>query len=41
MIDLILKPTLDWIRDDYSSNKFRFGVELSVTKQKAWVSLFN
>jgi len=28
MIDTIFKPTLDWIRDDYSSNKFRFGIEL-------------
>jgi hypothetical protein len=28
MIDTIFKPTLDWIRDDFSSNKFRFGVEL-------------
>jgi hypothetical protein len=24
----ILKPTIDWIRDDWSSNKFRFIVEL-------------
>jgi len=28
MIDNIFKPTLEWIRDDYSSNKFRFGIEL-------------
>jgi len=28
MIDNILKPTFDWIRDDYSSNKFRFVIEL-------------
>jgi hypothetical protein len=28
MIDTIFKPTLEWIRDDYSSNKFRFGIEL-------------
>ena len=28
MIDNILKPTFDWIRDDYSSNRFRFGIEL-------------
>jgi len=28
MIDTIFKPTIDWIRDDYSSNKFRFGIEL-------------
>ena len=27
MIDL-LKPTFDWIRDDYASNRFRFFVEL-------------
>lgn len=27
MIDL-LKPTFDWIRDDYKSYPFRFGVEL-------------
>jgi hypothetical protein len=27
MIDL-LKPTFDWIRDDYSSHTFRFAVEL-------------
>ena len=28
MIDLILKPTLDWIKDDYRTHPFRFGVEL-------------
>jgi len=28
MIDTIFKPTLDWIRDDYRSNPFRFAVEL-------------
>jgi hypothetical protein len=28
MIDTIFKPTLDWIRDDYSSNRFRFVIEL-------------
>ena len=27
MIDL-LKPTFDWIKDDYSSNRIRFAVEL-------------
>jgi hypothetical protein len=27
MIDLF-RPTLQWIKDDYSSNKFRFAVEL-------------
>ena len=31
MIDL-LRPTLDWIRHDYTSNRFRFCVELL-----AWV----
>jgi hypothetical protein len=24
----LLKPTFDWIHDDWKSNKFRFGVEL-------------
>jgi hypothetical protein len=24
----LLKPTFDWIRDDWSSNKFRFIIEL-------------
>ena len=28
MIDNIFKPTFDWIRDDWTSNKFRFIVEL-------------
>ena len=28
MIDLILKPTLDWIKDDYHTHPFRFGIEL-------------
>jgi hypothetical protein len=27
MIDLF-KPTFDWIRDDWTSNKFRFIIEL-------------
>jgi hypothetical protein len=27
MIDL-LKPTFDWIKDDYATNRFRFCVEL-------------
>ena len=27
MLD-IFQPTLQWIKDDYSSNKFRFAVEL-------------
>jgi hypothetical protein len=28
MIDTIFKPTLDWIKEDYASNRFRFCVEL-------------
>jgi cellulose synthase/poly-beta-1,6-N-acetylglucosamine synthase-like glycosyltransferase len=28
MIDKIFKPTLDWIRDDFKSNRIRFAVEL-------------
>ena len=28
MIDLILKPTLEWIQDDYRTHPFRFFVEL-------------
>ena len=28
MIDTFFKPTLEWIRDDFRSNPFRFGVEL-------------
>lgn len=28
MIDLILKPTLEWIQDDYRTHPFRFCVEL-------------
>ena len=24
----ILKPTIDWIQDDWRSNKFRFAIEL-------------
>jgi hypothetical protein len=27
MIELF-RPTLQWIKDDYSSNKFRFAIEL-------------
>lgn len=27
MIDLF-KPTFDWIRNDYTSNRFRFSIEL-------------
>jgi len=28
MIDNIFKPTFDWIKDDYRTHPFRFGVEL-------------
>jgi hypothetical protein len=28
MIDTIFKPTIDWIKDDWSSNRFRFVIEL-------------
>ena len=28
MIDTLFSPTLRWIKDDWSSNKFRFVVEL-------------
>ena len=28
MIDTIFKPTLDWIKDDWASNRLRFIVEL-------------
>jgi len=28
MIDTIFKPTLEWIRDDFRSNSFRFCIEL-------------
>jgi hypothetical protein len=28
MIDTIFKPTLEWIRDDYRTDPFRFAVEL-------------
>ena len=28
MIDTIFKPTIDWIKDDYTSHPFRFIVEL-------------
>jgi len=28
MIDTIFKPTIEWIRDDWQSDKFRFCVEL-------------
>jgi hypothetical protein len=24
----LLRPTIDWIREDYNSNPFRFGVEV-------------
>jgi hypothetical protein len=28
MIDNIFKPTLDWIKDDWKSDKFRFTLEV-------------
>ena len=28
MIGTIFKPTIDWIKDDFASNRFRFFVEL-------------
>lgn len=28
MIDTIFKPTIDWIRDDWKSNKIRFILEI-------------
>jgi hypothetical protein len=28
MIDTVFRPTLEWIRDDYLSNPFRFSIEL-------------
>ena len=28
MIDNIFKPTLEWIKDDYRTHPFRFGIEL-------------
>jgi hypothetical protein len=28
MIDLVIKPTLDWIKEDYASHPFRFCIEL-------------
>ena len=28
MIDTILKPTIDWIKEDYTSHPFRFAVEI-------------
>jgi hypothetical protein len=28
MIDTIFKPTIDWIKEDYASNRFRFCIEL-------------
>lgn len=28
MIDTIFKPTIDWIKDDWTSNRLRFTVEL-------------
>ena len=28
MIDTIFKPTIDWIKDDYKSNRLRFCLEV-------------
>jgi hypothetical protein len=28
MIDTVFKPTFDWIRDDWASNRLRFVIEL-------------
>jgi len=28
MIDNLFKPTLEWIKDDYRTHPFRFGIEL-------------
>jgi hypothetical protein len=28
MLDTVLRPTLDWIQDDFRSNPIRFAVEL-------------
>ena len=28
MIDTLFRPTLQWIKDDWRSNKFRFTIEL-------------
>jgi hypothetical protein len=28
MLDTVLRPTLEWIQDDFKSNRFRFAVEL-------------
>ena len=28
MLDVFLKPTIDWIRDDWDSHPFRFCIEL-------------
>jgi len=28
MIDVVLRPTLEWIKDDWAYNRFRFIVEL-------------
>ena len=33
MINDVFRPTLEWIHDDWKSNKFRFGVKLL-----AWAS---
>ena len=28
MLDVLLKPTIDWIKDDWNSHPFRFVMEL-------------
>lgn len=28
MIDTLIRPTLDWIKEDFSSNKVRFSLEV-------------
>ena len=28
MLDTVFRPTLEWIRDDFKSNRIRFGIEL-------------
>ena len=29
MIDSLFRPTIEWIKDDWASNPFRFGIELT------------
>ena len=33
MIIDLFKPTIDWIKDDYRSNRIRFAVELLASEQ--------